>query len=150
MVTMGLLTEHFKPTDFACSCGSADCRYKLSAIEGEPHFCLDERIAIALGDIRAEVNIPLLVVSGLRCPLHAEEQKKKRPGAHSAGFAVDIRPANLNVITRGALLKAVFARFGVGQSIKGVGIAKYFTHIDCGHTSAARPDCGVVWTYGGK
>ena len=87
--------------------------------------------------IRKAYGKPLVVISGYRSAKHSEEVKKASPGAHAQGLAADF------MVTNGAdrfeLVKVAYA-----CGAQGIGIAKSFIHIDCGHAHAMRP---ALWSY---
>lgn len=116
------LTPSFKPEEMACKCGCDRSE-------------MDADFMLALQGLRDRIG-PMKITSGYRCPNHPEEKKKSKPGAHSAGLAVDFKPLKVSMWEA---LKHAFA-----IEFPGVGIAKSFIHVDGGHPSAHRP---ALWTY---
>ena len=136
--------KYFRPSEFACKCGAGGCSFRT---DEQVTAKIDEKLMLALDDIRRQAQFPLSISSGIRCPLHPVEKLKTKPGAHSAGFAADI------VMPTGeerqmALMRLVFARTEASyiNRIVGVGISRKFLHCDTGHPSGdwRRP---AVWTY---
>lgn len=119
-------TPNFSVAEMACKCGECGglCDMRQSHME----------------KLQAMRNItgPLTVTSGYRCPLHPEEAKKQRFGAHAQGKATDI--AIYNAAHR---FKVIKAALDVGMV--GLGIANSFVHVDSGHDNASRP---ASWVYG--
>lgn len=97
-----------------------------------------------LQGIRDDMQSPIFLSSGYRCPKHPVEQEKDKPGEHTQGLAVDILchgDRALNII-KFALLRDV-KRLGVHQ--KGNANGRY-VHIGIADKfSLAYP--GAIWTY---
>ena len=53
-------------------------------------FGITYELMDALQKIRRKINKPLVITSGYRAPEHSIEQRKKKPGTHAKGLAVDI------------------------------------------------------------
>lgn len=93
--------------------------------------------------LRDAYKKPMRVSSGFRSVNHSIEAKKKRPGAHTTGQAVDI------AIDRGdayILLKlALLAGFtGIGIKQKGRGRFLHLDTIEAGTDGFIRP---TIWSY---
>mgnify|MGYP001226407500 CR=1 FL=1 len=118
---------NFKPEEFACR----HC--------GENKINLD--FVAKLQELRTAVNMPLKITSGYRCKDHPIEARKKTPGAHNEGSAVDINCAGSDaykIISMALELK--FPRIGV--NMKGDYNTR-FIHLDCSET---RPG-PTIWSY---
>lgn len=77
---MGDLSAHFSRSEFRCRhCGALPPSRQLRHLV---EHC--ERL-------RAIAGGPLVVVSGYRCPRHPVEVAKRRPGAHYAPGAIDVK-----------------------------------------------------------
>jgi len=113
-------TPNFSLSEMACKCGKckSECNMQQEFME---------RLQI----MRAHLG-PMVVTSGYRCPLHPEEAKKARPGAHAQGQAADI--AAVDGEHRFKILQEA-----VRAGMVGIGIANSFIHVDDGHDSASRP-----------
>lgn len=102
---------------------------------------MDETFIQRLQNLRTEAGFPFIVTSGYRDPTHPVEAKKRKPGEHTLGKAVDIAISGENVIILLALAhKHGFIRFGIKQ--KGNG---RFVHL-----GTATKDEGFVkttWSY---
>lgn len=116
---------NFSPSEFACKhCGR---------VEMKPEFM--EK----LQKLRTELNKPMFISSGYRCPEHPIEAKKSSPGAHSSGLAADIA---VQGNTAHEVLKLALAMgfTGIGVNQKGSG---RFLHLDL-MQEFPRPN---VWSY---
>jgi zinc D-Ala-D-Ala carboxypeptidase len=107
-----------------CGCGRSDMAQSFMTI---------------LQTIRRDVGFGLSVSKGggFRCPLHPDEAKKDKPGAHAHGFAADIR--RLNSHNRFMLLSSA-----IQHGIVGIGRGRTFIHLDSGHPFMPRP---AEWGY---
>jgi len=95
----------------------------------------DEEFMQWLDIVRYECGFPFVVTSGYRCPEHPIEKRKKRPGSHSTGRAVDISasgPEAIKIIEVAS--KHGCVRIGVNQNT--------FIHLD--RDKSKRP---ALWTY---
>lgn len=106
--------NYFTEKELACSC----C--------GTNHF--DDEFLALLNKMREQCGFPFPVSSGYRCPNHPIEAKKKSPGAHTTGQAVDI-------LAYGARAQEL-VRCALNNNIKRIGIAQKgdiktrFIHLD--------------------
>lgn len=119
-------TPSFSEQEMACKCGQCDGL-----------ALMDAQFMAKLQWIRDKIGSPMIVTSGYRCAFHPEEVRKEQPGSHHHGLAADIK-----TVTSAARWQ--FVRFGIEAGMTGIGIAKTFTHLDCGHPSAPRP---AIWPY---
>ena len=51
---------------------------------------MDESFMVKIEALRQDLDFPFVVTSAYRCKDHIIERKKKAPGAHSTGHALDI------------------------------------------------------------
>lgn len=117
---------NFNRNEFRCRCGC------------ERNEIRDELIDV-VQDIRTEVNRPLAISSGYRCPDHPVESAKGEPGTHSQGMAADVLASHdLGRLVLLAALKHPKVG-GVGVHQKGNG---RFIHIDIAPNRSH-----LLWTY---
>lgn len=122
---MGDLTEnwkfrHFSPEEFACKC----C--------GENK--IDPELVGLLEDIREATGMPLVILSGYRCPKHNAEVGGQKRSAHMRGKAADVgMPTGSK---RYKFLSDALKRF------RRVGIYPGFCHVDIDET-LPQPVCWV-------
>lgn len=64
----------------ACTCGHPDCDRRVIN-----QFTLGK-----LQRVRDDINKPLYITSGGRCPNHPNEAHKSAPGDHQKGYGVDV------------------------------------------------------------
>ena len=125
---MPVSTEHFNPVSdpkILCTCGHAECdkrSVKLSTLR-------------RIERVRVEVNRPLTVTSGGRCPNHPNETHRTTPADHQKGVGIDIR-------VRGGVERAELVAVGLECGFNAIGIAKTFVHL--GYREGAKL---VMWTY---
>lgn len=99
----------------------------------------DEGFRGLLDNIRRDMECPLPVSSGYRCPDHPIELKKERPGAHATGKAVDIAVSGEKALRLLEIaLRHGVTRVGINQ--KGSG---RFIHLD---VCDDLPD-PAIWSY---
>lgn len=116
---------NFSEDEFKCShCGE---------VYMNPEF-LDK-----LQELRTLYGKPLFILSGYRCPEHPIEAKKKRPGTHTKGIAVDIAISGRNAYK---LLKLAFKLGFTGVGVRQKGDNR-FIHLDISQ-DFPRPN---VWSY---
>ena len=72
--------NYFSDDELRCKCG---CKQML----------FDPAVREKLNALRHDYGKPMIVSSGYRCELHPVEVRKKTPGEHTQGCAVDIRVA---------------------------------------------------------
>lgn len=123
------LTTHFSFDEMKCRhCGISDI---------QPSFML------ILERIREEVNFPLIVSSGYRCPEH--DKAVGGAGVHPTGLGVDI------VISGYRAYRLI--EVALKNKIRGVGIrqkgphAKRIVHLDMLPTHNPKQPRPWVWTY---
>ena len=103
---------------------------------------MDEAFMIKIEALRHELGFPFTVTSAYRCKDHIIERKKKTPGAHASGHAIDIAVSG-NQAHR--LLDAAFrvGMTGIGVNQKG---NNRFIHLDDLEWDENRPR-PWVWSY---
>ena len=121
--------KYFTEDEFRCQCGCGQIK-------------VDDELLKKLDALREVVNFPLQVSSGYRCPDHPIEARKKTPGAHSTGKAVDL------LVSREKAYKVLYVALefgfpGVGVQQKG---SNRFIHLDIctAEDGFSRP---TVWSY---
>ena len=120
--------KYFKESEFVCS--------------HTGNVAMQQPFLDQLNVLRETYGKPLRITSGYRDPTHPIEAKKKTPGAHTTGQAVDLAVArgdayNLLVIA----LNMGFTGMGIAQ--KGTG---RFIHLDTLTTSSTHPR-PTIWSY---
>ena len=103
---------------------------------------MDNDFMEKLDTIREEVGIPFIVTSAYRDKTHPIEAKKKTPGAHASGKAIDI-------LIRGKdALKLI--EVALKHGITGLGVKQHgdsrFIHLDTLEAEATRPR-PHIWSY---
>ncbi|MAN61074.1 MAG: peptidase M15A [Parvibaculum sp.] len=103
---------------------------------------IDERIVDVVQRIREEADFPFIITSGYRCVEHPIEKKKKNPGVHTSGLAVDIGASHEKAYI---ILKLAMQRNlpGIGINQKGNG---RFIHLDISEPEENRPR-PHLWSY---
>jgi uncharacterized protein YcbK (DUF882 family) len=103
---------------------------------------MDEAFMVKVEALRWELGFPFVVTSAYRCKDHIIERKKKAPGAHASGHAIDIAVSGDQAHR---LLDAAFriGMTGIGVNQKG---NNRFIHLDDleWHETRPRP---WVWSY---
>jgi uncharacterized protein YcbK (DUF882 family) len=111
------MSNHFKETEFACKCcGVTKVNPKLLSL---------------LNVIREELDEPIYITSGYRCPKHNKECGGKPKSQHMLGNAADIHVKSMNPKQLYTLLEGKF-------NIQGMGLYPTFVHIDVRETGKAR------------
>tara|TARA_B100001109_G_scaffold251592_1_gene246312 strand:- start:2217 stop:2561 length:345 start_codon:yes stop_codon:yes gene_type:complete len=100
---------------------------------------MDEKLLSMLDDLREAYGYPIKLTSTYRSPDHPIEAKKKAPGEHAYGAAVDIA-----CIGGEATFKLVKAAIEVGFTRIGVSRKNNFVHVGIGYPDA--PPI-TLWTY---
>ncbi len=121
-------TENFNvKTDpkLICTCGHPDCDKRS----------VKQSILNKIQLIRDELDRPLTITSGGRCPNHKSEIKRTTPADHQKCIAVDI--AVSNGYERSEIVELGFA-FGADA----IGVAKGFVHLGWRNNSKL-----VMWVY---
>lgn len=122
--------RYFRFEDFACKCGCGENKMDIGFIR-------------KLDDLREEVDFPLMVVSGYRCPKHNKKVSTTgENGPHTTGHAVDLgvdRAKAHRVVD--VATKNGFTGIGVQQ--KGAG---RFIHLDDLPNDIGQPR-PTIWSY---
>lgn len=100
---------------------------------------MDEKLLAMLDDLREAYGYPIKLTSTYRSPDHPIEAKKKSPGEHAYGAAVDIA-----CVGGEATFKLVKAAIEVGFTRIGVSRKNNFVHVGIGYPDA--PPI-TLWTY---
>ena len=102
---------NFIESEFTCKCGG-----------GQTH--MDAVFLQHLQNLRVQIDMPITITSGYRCPNHPSEKKKlangKTLGAYTMGKAVDIS------ITNGAI-SCQMIHFNWEDLLKNIDVRHYFT-----------------------
>jgi uncharacterized protein YcbK (DUF882 family) len=103
---------------------------------------MDEAFMIKVEALRHELGFPFVVTSAYRCKDHIIERKKKTPGAHASGHAIDI------AVSGDKAHKLLDAALRVGMT--GIGVNQKgnnrFIHLDDLEWDESRPR-PWVWSY---
>ena len=103
---------------------------------------IDEYFMAKIDNLREELGFPFPVTSGYRCPEHPIEARKKAPGAHTTGKAIDIGVSgNDAYILIEAAIRDNFTGIGINQ--KG---NSRFIHLDIIPHSSSSPR-PWIWSY---
>ena len=119
---MGDITKDFSRKEFACHCGC-----------GKDDIC--QTLVEILQTIRNEIEIPIIIHSGVRCEKYNAEVGGEKKSAHIRGRAVDIKC--LDSRTRYNLIWKLINRFDR------IGIGKDFIHVDIDYTLPRQ----MIWIY---
>ncbi len=105
-------------------------------------YAMNDTFMQRLDQLREDMGFPFPVTSAYRCEKHPIEARKKAPGAHSTGHAVDIGVSG-NKAYR--LLQAALevGLTGIGVNQKG---SSRFIHLDDIENSPSRPR-PWIWSY---
>lgn len=95
---------------------------------------MDWDFLAALDNLREVCGFPFVITSGYRDPSHPIESKKKTPGTHAQGIAVDIQ------VTSGTQRRLI-VKEALKMGFGGIGVAKTFVHVD------DREGPKVLWEY---
>ena len=103
---------------------------------------MDESFMVKIEALRQDLDFPFVVTSAYRCKDHIIERKKKAPGAHSTGHALDIAVSGDHAyrLLREALNVGMT---GIGINQKG---PNRFIHLDDIEWDKDRPR-PWVWSY---
>jgi zinc D-Ala-D-Ala carboxypeptidase len=103
---------------------------------------MDESFMVKIEALRQDLDFPFVVTSAYRCKDHIIERKKKAPGAHSTGHALDIAVSGDQAyrLLREALNVGMT---GIGINQKG---PNRFIHLDDIEWDKDRPR-PWVWSY---
>lgn len=129
----GDLSRYFSQWEVECKCGCG-----LMNIDPELLRLLDL--------LREELDRPLSISSGSRCPAHNLQEGGKKNSAHLKGLAADLKVKGS--IQRFELLEKIFilneiARRKGMKVVSRIGIAKTFIHVDIDDSKPQE----VVWLY---
>ena len=103
---------------------------------------IDGYFMAKIDNLREELGFPFPVTSGYRCPEHPIEARKKAPGAHTTGKAIDIGVSGNEAYTLiEAAIRDNFTGIGINQ--KGDG---RFIHLDIIPHSSSSPR-PWIWSY---
>jgi len=109
----GRLAKHFRAKEFACPCDRDECRTVVV------HWALIR----LLERMREQIEQPLYITSGYRCPRWNQEVGGAPESLHLAGMAADVQ-ASTDVQHLASIAEAV----GAG----GIGVYPRHTHVDVG------------------
>lgn len=110
------LSKHFDSEEFSCKCGC-----DLTGINMNDEF-IDK-----LQKIRAQIDFPLIVTSGLRCKSHNAKVGGSSRSKHMKGIAVDFHM--VDAIDRYELIE-----FAIDYGLS-VGVGSNFIHLDMRKTT---------------
>ena len=104
---------------------------------------IDENFMKKVEVLREQLCFPFPVNSGYRCPEHPIEARKKVPGAHATGHAIDIGVSGEKAynLIEAAMKSGEFTGIGINQ--KG---SSRFIHLDDIENSPKRPR-PWIWSY---
>ena len=125
-------SKYFQLAEFTCRCG---CGQTL----------IDQDFVAKLDWLREELNRPLIITSGYRCPKHNQAVSSSGPdGPHTTGQAADIKLYGLAAYNTMYLAKTI-GFTGLGISQKGPQTSRYL-HLDtlAGGPGRPRP---WIWSY---
>ncbi len=99
-----------------------ECRKK-----GEGYFVRDENFLYRLSLFRKTLNLPIIVIGGVRCPFHNKQAKGHDQSGHLTGGAIDCFTPSLSV-------KELYLKLEHLSFFTGVGIyeeeERPFIHLD--------------------
>lgn len=114
-------TKNFKEKEWNCKhCGKAH--------EMQPH------VMQVVQELRESIGVPLVLTSAWRCKDHPSEARKKEPGQHNKGTAVDI------AVNDGATAYKLIV-MGLELGATGFAYGNGFVHLDW------RDSTPVTWRY---
>jgi uncharacterized protein YcbK (DUF882 family) len=120
--------KNFKLDEFKCKhCGENKIEYEL----------IDK-----LQLLREDLGFPFIISSGYRCEEHPIERKKKKPGTHNLGIAVDIACSHKEALQIVSAAEG-YGFTGIGVNQKGNG---RFIHLDIAKATHDRPR-PHIWSY---
>jgi len=122
------ISENFSRSEFECPCSPCE-------ESGHDAFLIDSLLVGKLQEVRTEINQPIKINSGFRCPAHNTKVGGKTTSSHLAGKAVDIAvpgsPYRYEVLR---ILLTKFNRLGIGAN---------FIHVDVDHDKPLN----LIWVY---
>lgn len=105
-------------------------------------YSMSDEFMKKLDQLREDMGFPFKITSAYRCPEHPIEARKKAPGAHTTGKAIDIGVSgNDAYILIEAAIRDNFTGIGINQ--KGDG---RFIHLDIIPHSPSSPR-PWIWSY---
>jgi len=116
------LSKNFHADEFSCKCGC-----NLTGIN------MDEAFIDLLQKIRAQIDFPLIVTSGLRCKAHNARVNGSPRSKHLLGIAADFYIVD-------AINRYELVEFAIDYGLS-VGVGKDFIHLDMRKTTP------VLFTY---
>jgi len=125
-------TKNFNPKSdpkLLCTCGHKECDRRS----------VDQESLDKLQLIRDDLNAPIVITSGGRCPYHPNEIKKAQAGDHQLCKAVDVRCDNVIMETK---LKVLAGRHGATRVAGGA----YCGFVHIAWTETDRKDV-PTWNY---
>ena len=123
---------NFTYAELRCKCGKCGS----DGSEMDPAFMAE------LQELRRLFNKPMTLTSAYRCPNHPAEAKKREPGEHTTGMAVDIACSGIEAMD--ILFVALGMRFTrVGINQKGSG---RFIHLGMAPKGGRLPS-PAIWSY---
>lgn len=105
------LSEHFNRGEFACKCGCGQ-------------DTVDTQLITVLERIRTELNEPVIITSGNRCPTHNTVIGGSVNSQHMSGKAADIVVKNVTPSQVYSMLDTWYPRS------LGVGVYNSWVHVD--------------------
>lgn len=117
-----LSTKNFTEREWSCKCGCSQ-KHRM-----QPH------VMEVVQELREIYGAPLTLTSAWRCEDHPSEAKKKSPGQHNKGTAVDI------AVTSGAMAYKLIVT-GLELGATGFALGNGFVHLDW------RESTPVTWRY---
>ncbi len=109
-------SKNFSAEELRCKCQY--CRLSVAN-------AVEPRVLAQLQAVREELGEPMTITSAYRCPHHANEAKKLRPGTHARGVAFDVS------VPWGAKRMRI-VELAMKHGAKGFGFARTFIHLDWG------------------
>ncbi len=126
-----IATNNFHPdTDpkLKCTCNHPDCDKRS----------VSQRVLDMAQVVRDDLNVPMAVTSGGRCPLHPKELHRTIPADHQKQQGIDI--GCTDTAYRGKLVRA-----GIKAGFNAIGVAATFIHL--GYRPELNPNDLIMWTY---
>lgn len=123
-----LISRSFLRSEFECPCS-------LCEQSGHNTFKIDNLLLDKLQEVRDEINKPVIINSGFRCPTHNTSVGGKITSSHIKGRAADIAILGSNY--RYEVLRIFLSKFNR------IGIGAEFIHIDCDNDKPQN----LIWVY---
>ena len=128
MAPIQALSQHFTDGEFRCHCGRVECNAPA------PNPVLIEKLEI----LRARINQPIVINSGVRCAWYNAKVGGRPDSAHLTGDAADLWC--VDSVLRWQLIANNFTNEPLFLRI---GMDKTFIHVDV----SARHVPRVIWLY---